>query len=102
MPANTDEFNKIKFHCFAPEGLNGATNECIPTIPPLVPPNDTLNEILNESADLQAKILSDLESVEYRRTADKCPEAINANYSITTQKVVLGRMRIIQRLSSAP
>lgn len=87
-PANIDDFNDIWSHPFAAEELAGATNERLPVTPSFAPPNEALKKL----ADLQANILADLETVKYCRTADKCPEAINATYSITSQNVMVGRM----------
>lgn len=85
-PTNIDDFNEIWSHSFPADELAGAGND--PITPPFAPPNEALRKL----ADLQANILADLEAVKYCRTADKCPEAINATNSITGQNVLVGRM----------
>lgn len=87
-PANIDDCNEIWSHSFDAEELARAANEHMPIIPPFAPPN----EVLRKTADLQANILADLETVKYCRTADKCPEAIIAATSITAQNVLVGHM----------
>lgn len=87
-PANIDEFNDIWSHPFASAEMTGASNERLPTTPTFAPPNETMKKL----ADLQTNILSDLETVKYCRTADKCPEVVDATYSITAQNVMVGRM----------
>lgn len=87
-PANIDDFNEIWSHSFAAEELAGTENENVAITPPLFPPN----ELLRKLADLQANILADIETVKYCRTADKCPEAIIAATSITSQNVLVGHM----------
>lgn len=87
-PANIDDFNGFWPPSFAAEEVSGAENGHVPITPPFAPPNEPLRRL----ADLQANIIADLETVKNCRTADKCPEAINATCSITGQNLMVGRM----------
>lgn len=92
-PVNLDDFNDIWSRGF--DQSHDLIDPNLANINNLTPFGSNLkhqNDGLSNIGDLQASILTDLELVKSCRTADKCPQAINPESSITGQNVLIGRM----------
>jgi hypothetical protein len=94
-PINIDEFNDIWSRGF--DQSHDLIDPNLANFNDLTPSGPNLklkhqNDGLSNIGDLQASILTDLELVKSCRTADKCPQAINPESSVTGQNVLIGRM----------